>query len=250
MNKFGQINSKMESLSGHYIICGFSRTGRQIAREFQAEGVSFVVIEVEPEAIKIAQQMGYIAVQGDATLDETLLGVRIESATCLVAALTKDADNLYTVLSAKTLNPEIRIVARGSTIEAMQKMQRAGADTVVSPYITGAKRMASAALRPQVLNFVDVLLSENGENLYMEQFQLHPSVCAFSGQKLWDLKLRTRTGALVVAIRRGDGTLIGGPTADTELMAGDLLICMGTSEQLQQLNQILEPLPSQLSHLP
>jgi voltage-gated potassium channel len=236
----------MESLSEHYIICGFSRTGRQIAQEFQAESVPFMIIELEPESLRTAQQMGYVSLLGDATLDETLLLAGIEKAHCLVAALPKDAENLYTLISAKTLNPEIRVVARGSTMEAMQKLQRAGADVVVSPYITGGKRMAAAALRPQVLNFVEGLLSGSGENLYMEEFQLHPSVCAVSGQRLRELRLRARTGALVVAIRRRDGTLIGGPTADTELMAGDLLICMGTFEQLHQLNQILEPLRSQL----
>lgn len=235
----------MESLSGHYIICGFSRTGRQIAKEFQAEGVSFVVIDSEFESVQKAQSQGYTAYQGDATLDESLLKVGVERAICIVAALPSDAENLYTVLSAKTLNPGIRAIARASTEEALQKLQRGGADAVISPYITGGKRMAAAALRPQILDFVDGILSGSDRQLYMEEFLLNPASCPFVGQSLQKAKLRSQTGALVLAIRRLDGNLIGGPTGDTILMSGDTLICMGTAEQLRSLNQILGPINSQ-----
>ncbi|WP_339327834.1 potassium channel protein [Anabaena catenula] len=235
----------MESLSGHYIICGFSRTGRQIAREFQAEGVTFVVIDAEVESVQKAQIEGYTGYQGDATLDDTLLKVGIERATCIVAALPSDAENLYIVLSAKTLNPEIRAIARASTEEALQKLQRGGADAVISPYITGGKRMAAAALRPQVLDFVDGILTGADRQLYMEEFLLDSSQCPFVGQSLHKAKLRSQSGALVLAIRRTEGNLIGGPTGDTVLMSGDTLICMGTAEQLRSLNQILGPINSQ-----
>ncbi|WP_427161963.1 potassium channel family protein [Aliinostoc sp. HNIBRCY26] len=235
----------MESLSGHYIICGFSRTGRQIAKEFRAEGVQFVVIDSEPESVERAQNEGYVAFQGDATLDDSLLKVGIERAICIVAALPSDAENLYTVLSAKTLNPGIRAIARASTEEALQKLQRGGADAVISPYITGGKRMAAAALRPQVLDFVDGILTGADRQLYMEEFLLDPAFCPFVGQSLQKAKLRSQTGALVLAIRRLNGTLIGGPTGDTILMPGDTLICMGTAEQLRNLNQVLVPINSQ-----
>ncbi|WP_445634967.1 Potassium channel protein [Nostoc sp. DSM 114161] len=235
----------MESLSEHYIICGFSRTGRQIAKEFRAEGVPFVVIDSELESVQRAQSEGYTVYQGDATLDDTLLKVGIERAICLVAALPSDAENLYTVLSAKTLNPDIRAIARASTEEALQKLQRGGADEVISPYITGGKRMAAAALRPQVLDFVDGILTGADRQLYMEEFLLDPAFCPFVGQTLQKARLRSQTGALVLAIRRLDGTLIGGPTGDTVLMPGDRLIGMGTAEQLRNLNQILGPIGSQ-----
>ncbi|MHC5723949.1 MAG: potassium channel family protein [Nostoc sp.] len=235
----------MESLSEHYIICGFSRTGRQIAKEFQAEDVLFVVIDSEMESVQRAQMEGYTAYQGDATLDETLLKVGIERATCIVAALPSDAENLYIVLSAKTLNSGIRAIARASTEEALQKLQRGGADEVISPYITGGKRMAAAALRPQVLDFVDGILTGTDRQLYMEEFLLDPAFCPFVGQSLQKARLRSQSGALVLAIRRLDGTLIGGPTGDTILMPGDRLIGMGTAEQLRSLNQILGPIGSQ-----
>ncbi|MCC5613975.1 potassium channel protein [Nostoc sp. CHAB 5836] len=235
----------MESLTEHYIICGFSRTGRQIAKEFRAECVPFVVIDSDMESVQRAQTEGYTAYQGDATLDDTLLKVGIERAMCIVAALPSDAENLYIVLSAKTLNSAIRVIARASTEEALQKLRRGGADEVISPYITGGKRMAAAALRPQVLDFVDGILTGADRQLYMEEFLLDPVFCPFVGQTLQKARLRSQSGALVLAIRRLDGTLIGGPTGDTVLMPGDRLIGMGTAEQLRSLNQILGPIGSQ-----
>jgi voltage-gated potassium channel len=240
----------MESLSEHYILCGFSRTGRQIAKEFRAEGVPFVIIDSDIESVRKGQDEGYTLYQGDATLDETLYKVGIERAICIVAALPSDAENLYTVLSAKTLNPDIRAIARASTEEAVQKLQRGGADAVISPYITGGKRMAASALRPQVMDFVDGILTGADRQLYMEEVLLDPAICPYLGETLQKARLRSQTGALVLAIRRTDGTLIGGPTGDTILLPGDLLICMGTSEQLRSLNQILGPIGSQKMRKP
>ena len=239
-----------ESLSKHYVICGFGRTGRQIASEFQSEDVPFAIVDSDIESVQTAQELGYVVVQGDATLDETLVKVKIEQALCLVTALPSDAENLYTVLSAKTLNPQIRAIARASTKEALQKLERAGADAVVSPYITGGKRMAAAALRPQVIDFVDGILTGAGRELYLEEVMLEPASCPYVGQSLREARLRSQTGALVLAIRRDDGTLIGGPTGEAKLMAGDLLICMGTAEQLLTLNQILGPIRSRAPRPP
>ncbi len=235
----------MESLTQHYIVCGFGRTGRQIAQEFAEQQIPFVVIDSNLESVQQAQELGYFAVQGDATLDQTLLLVRLEQATCLVSALPSDAENLYTVLSAKTLNPQVRIIARASNEEAIQKLQRVGADAVVSPYITGGKRMASAALRPQVLDFMDGVISGGDRTYYIEEFRLDEAVCPAIGHTLRESRLRSQSGVLVLAIRRLRGDFIAGPTADTQLMAQDTLICMGTADQLQQMHQILSPLKPQ-----
>ena len=234
----------IDTLTEHYILCGFGRTGRQIALEFKAEGIPFVTVDSEVEQIQAAQELGYIAVQGDATLDDTLLKVGIERAICLIAALPSDAENLYTVLSAKSLNPQIRAIARASTEEALKKLQRAGADAVVSPYITGGRRMAAAALRPQVLDFMDGVLTGSDRSFYLEEFLLDSQSCTVVGQTLREARLRSQSGALVLAIRRADGNLIAGPTGESQLLPGDLLICMGTAEQLRQLNRILSPLRS------
>jgi len=231
----------MSSLDQHYIVCGFGRTGRQVTSEFTAEGVDFVVIDNNQEQVLAAEYLGYKAIQGDATLDEALQRVGVERAICLVCTLPSDAENLYTILSAKTLNPQIRAIARASNEEAIQKMRRGGADEVISPYITGGKRMAAAALRPQVMDFVDGILSSGNSSFYIEEFRLDAD-CPQVGHTLHEARLRSRTGVLVLAIRRIDGNLLGGPSADTFLLNGDQLICMGTSEQLRDLNQLLSPL--------
>jgi voltage-gated potassium channel len=231
----------VESLSEHFIICGFGRIGRQIATEFAAEGTAFVIADASSEQVKIAQSEGHSAIQADATLDETLLKMGIEKAACLVAALPSDAENLYIILSAKTLNPKIRAIARASNEEAVLKLQRAGADKVISPYITGAKRMAAAALRPQVMDFMDGIIASD-RSFYMEEFSIEAQVCPVAGLSLREAKLRSQSGSLVLAIRRRDGTLIVGPTGETIIMDRDMLICMGTADQLRVLNRILDPI--------
>lgn len=231
----------IDTLNSHYIVCGFGRMGKQICNEFNSESIQFVIIDKAPDKIEAARNANYIAVEGDATLDETLQNVKVQDALCIVASLSSDAENLYTILSAKTLNPKIRAIARANTEEAVKKLQRAGADTVVSPHLTGARRLAAAALRPQVMDFVDGILAGTEGSFYIEEFLLDPSICPFVGKSLSEARLRSQSGALVLAIRRADGTLIGGPSAEEILQAGDILFCMGTATQLRQINRILVP---------
>ncbi|MEO0377190.1 MAG: NAD-binding protein [Cyanobacteria bacterium P01_A01_bin.17] len=245
--RINQRRRLMQELSEHYILCGFGRTGRQIAEEFSVQKIPFVVVDADEEAVQRAQQMGFVVVQGDATQDNTLHLLKIEAAVCLISALSSDAENLYTVLSARTLNPNIRIIARASGEDAVQKLQRVGSDAVISPYVTGGKRMAAAALRPQIMDFMDGIFSGGDRTYYMEEFLLDPLVCSQIGQTLKDSKLRSLTGVLIVAIRREQGELIIGPTAEVQLQARDFLICLGTAEQLQIMNRTLCPINS--SHL-
>ena len=242
--KLRQEKSLIESLDLHYIVCGFGRTGRHVAREFFAEGIPFVIIDDDIEEVEEIKQLGYTVILGDATLDESLVRAKIDRAICLVTALPSDAQNLYTVLSAKTLNPRIRAIARASNEEAVQKLQRAGADAVVSPYITGGKRLAAAALRPQVMDFVDGIITGSNRSYYLEEFLIDAEACPYVGKSLREAKLRSQTGALVLAIRRIDGNLIAGPTGETRILDRDALICMGTADQLRDLNKILGPIDS------
>lgn len=249
--KLRQERSLIESLDRHYIVCGFGRTGRHVAREFFAEGIPFIIIDDNLEEVEKIEQLGYTVILGDATLDESLVRAKIDRATCLVTALPSDAENLYTVLSAKTLNPRIRAIARASNEEAVQKLQRAGADAVVSPYITGGKRLAAAALRPQVMDFVDGIITGSNRSYYLEEFLIDSEDCPYVGKSLREAKLRSQTGALVLAIRRFDGNLIAGPTGETLILEQDALICMGTAEQLRELNKILGPInPNTALRLP
>jgi voltage-gated potassium channel len=232
----------MEGLHDHYIICGYGRIGKQIANEFFAEGIEFVVVDSNDEQIDSLRDSGYNGFQADATLDETLLKLGIERAACLVAALPSDAENLYIILSAKTLNPRVRAIARASNEEAVQKLQRAGADVVISPYTSGAKRMAAAALRPHVMDFVDGMLTSGDRPFYMEEVSIVAGECPYVGISLRDSHLRSQSGALILAVRRqnSDEPIVG-PTGETVLLDGDRLIAMGTDEQLRALNRILDP---------
>ncbi|MDJ0569417.1 MAG: NAD-binding protein [Pleurocapsa sp. MO_192.B19] len=242
--KLRQERSLIESLDQHYIVCGFGRTGRHVAQEFFAEGIPFIIIDDNLEEVEEIKQLGYTVILGDATLDESLVRAKIDRAICLVTALPSDAENLYTVLSAKTLNPRLRAIARASNEEAVQKLQRAGADAVVSPYITGGKRLAAAALRPQVMDFVDGIITGSNRSYYLEEFLIDSGACPYVGKSLREARLRSKSGALVLAIRRFDGNLIAGPTGDTLILERDALICMGTAEQLRDLNKLLGPINS------
>jgi voltage-gated potassium channel len=236
--------SLVESLTNHYLICGFGRIGQQIAEEFAMEKAPFIIVDSSSEQVLAAQEAGYTAIQADATLDETLIKMGIAKATCLVAALPSDAENLYIILSAKTLNPGLRAIARASNEEAVLKLQRAGASMVISPYITGARRMAAAALRPQVLDFMDGIMTSSGGSFYMEEFLVNARTCPVAGLSLREAKLRSQSGALVLGVRRQDNELIVGPTGEAIIMGGDTLICMGTAEQLRTINRLLDPPPA------
>jgi voltage-gated potassium channel len=236
--------SLVESLTNHYLICGFGRIGQQIAEEFAVEKAPFIVVDSSADQVLAAQEAGYTAIQADATLDETLIKMGIAKATCLVAALPSDAENLYIILSAKTLNPGLRAIARASNEEAVIKLQRAGASMVISPYITGARRMAAAALRPQVLDFMDGIMTSSGGSFYMEEFLVNARTCPVAGLSLREAKLRSKSGALVLGVRRQDNELIVGPTGEAIIMGGDTLICMGTAEQLRTINRLLDPPPA------
>ncbi|MGB7416191.1 MAG: NAD-binding protein [Thermosynechococcaceae cyanobacterium] len=235
--KIQQRQQRVGKLSNHYILCGFGRTGRQVVLSLKAEQKEVLVIDTNPAVVERAQSLGCPALLGRATLDETLKQAGVEQACCVIAALPSDAENLYTVLSAKTLNPEVRVVVRANTEEATEKLTQVGADAVVSPYMAVGKRMAFAALRPQVLNFMDVALEGNNPTIYIEEILLTDEFD--EGQTLGGMEVRSQTGASILAICRTDGTLITGPTGSTALQAKDLLICLGTDGQLQALNRRL-----------
>jgi voltage-gated potassium channel len=230
----------LDKLSDHFIVCGYGRMGHQVVREVATEQIPFVVIDPDTEVIQTARELGYLAITGDATLDEVLQAAGVERARCLITAMPSDADNLYTILSAKTLNPKIRAIARASTEEAITKLRRGGADAVVSPYITGGHRMAAAAIRPQVIDFLDGIITASERSFHMEELLLEPGGCPCIGHTIAESDLRGRSGALILAIRRADGSLIAGPTADVRLEAGDLLICLGSKEQVEKLQSILQ----------
>jgi voltage-gated potassium channel len=230
----------MEGMRDHYIICGFGRVGRRVAEEFQEAGAPFVVLDFSETAKEIAREENVLFIEGDGTKDEDLREAGIDRARGLVAASDDDADNLYIALSARAAKPDLLIVARASNEDAGKKLQLAGADRVVQPYTAAGRVMANLVLKPQVTAFIDVVTTAAGGDLRFEEIEV-TEASGQAGKTILDVDIRAQTGALVVALRKQDGTFDTTPTPDARLDAGDVLIAAGTDEELRLLENLFAP---------
>jgi voltage-gated potassium channel len=227
----------IEALRDHYIICGFGRVGRSVADELRHGGAEFVVLDFSPEAKGAAEEEDVLFIEGNGTDDEDLRGAGLERARGLVAASDDDSDNLYITLSARTANPDLLIIARASNEDASKKLRLAGADRIVQPYQAAGRMMASLMLRPQVTAFVDVVTSAAGTDLRFEEIEV-TEACGQGGKSIRELDVRKQTGALIVALRKRDGTFDTTPTPEATLEVGDVLIAAGTEEELRGLEAL------------
>ena len=230
----------IERLSDHYIICGYGRVGRRAADEFRAEGVPFVVLDFSDDAIEAARETQVLFVEGTGTEDEDLRAAGLEQARGLVASADSDADNLYITLSARSARPDLLIVARASDEDAAKKLVLAGADRVVQPYSSAGKEMAKLVLRPQVAAFLDIVSTSGGPELLFEEIEVKQSARA-AGRTIRDLRIREQTGAMIVALRKRDGSFDATPAPDTSLDVGDVMIAAGTPDELRRLEELFAP---------
>jgi voltage-gated potassium channel len=228
----------IDSLSDHVIICGYGRIGSIVAREILAENVAAVVVENSPEVIHMLDEQGIPYVQGDATADETLLAAGLMRAKTLVAALTQEAANVYVTLTARQLNPAIRIVARADAQGHTQRLQRAGADQVLVPHLYGGVRMAQSVLRPTVTNFLELTGHSGSIDLQMEELEVgeHSEIV---DNNLIDARIRPRFNLIVIAIKKANGEMIFNPQPQSVLEAGDTMILVGSKDNLDGLREIL-----------
>jgi len=222
-------------LEGHYIICGMGRVGRSVARELARKPVPFVLVD-NSEA-KRARYAGenWLVIAGDATAEQTLREARIEHARGLIAATTTDATNLYIVLTARGLNPNLKIIARASEDAAEKHLLTAGADSVVSPYSFAGQRIAQSLLRPHVVSFLDTATTHLGMDLEIGEIHITPA-SAFAGKTLETSRIRQERGVIVLAIKRREGMRFN-PAPDERIEPDDCLIAMGEPAQLRQLEQ-------------
>jgi voltage-gated potassium channel len=234
-----RMKSMIDKLRDHYIVCGFGRVGRGAAQELTEAGARFVVVDNKEERVTRATRMGMLAVLADATRDETLREVGIDNARGLIATLASDADNLFVILSAKTLNPALKLSARIAEEESGEKMRRAGADHVFAPYNITGHRMAQAMLRPHVAEFLDFATKNLGLDVNIEQVRVGDH-SGFVMHSLQDLQVRRDLGVIVLAIRDADGTMSFNPPADAVIHGGDHLIAMGEAESLDRLKRLLK----------
>ncbi|MDQ3947167.1 MAG: potassium channel protein [Actinomycetota bacterium] len=219
-------------MGNHVIVCGWGRVGRAITEYVARAGEEIVVVDRDPERARTIGQ--YRVVQGDATDDTVLLDAGIERARVLVSALTTDADNLFVTLSGRSLRPDLFIVARARGDESEAKLLRAGADRVVNPQSIGGKRMAAFVLQPHVAEFLDVVMHDGTLEFRLEELSVAEG-SPLNGVSLRDAHIRDHTGALILAMRAGDGTFTTNPPPETLLRAGQILIAIGTESQLQAL---------------
>ena len=235
-----KLEKKVKRLKDHYVLCGYGRIGSFIAKKFIEENVPFVVVEKDPERVKLLDEEGIVYVEGDATDDEILFGAGVERARCLVAATGSDANNLYITLSARALNPTIYILSRAAEEAAERKLLSAGANRVVSPYLIGAARMLNAVLRPNIVEFVDLVVERKHLELQLEEITVEDD-SRFKGKPLRESGIRRELGLIVVAIKKAGGDMIFNPSSETLIKKGDCLIVLGEKRQLGRLGKLVRP---------
>jgi len=238
VSTFGQrrLSKKMSKLRNHYIICGSGRVGSHLIRDLVAANESFVVIENDQQRAAEFSQRGMTVLVGDATLEETLREAGVEHARGLAACLPNDADNVYVVLTARDVNPNLRIVARAAEEQAEAKLLRAGANHVVAPTIIGGHRMAVALTKPAVSEFFDSITA-NELGLGFEQVEVDAQ-SSLVKKELRATPIGGELDVVIVSIRRHSGEFLFNPAAVVTIEAGDILIAIGRADSLTRLNQL------------
>ena len=229
-----RFNRMLEQLKDHFIICGYGRIGGVIADEFQRQGIPYVVVDRDPDRVHAVIARGGMAVEADASREGVLRRIGIDRARGLIAAVGTDAENVYTVLTARVLRPDLFIIARIESEDAEPKLKRAGADRVLSPYQLGGVQMAATALRPAVVDFMRLATSSERLDLAAEQIEVKAN-SRFVGASIRDANLRQDFGVIVVAIKRAAGHMEFNPAPEAIIGANDQLVVLGHPDQLKAL---------------
>jgi voltage-gated potassium channel len=230
-----KLEKKIKDLYDHYIVCGYGRMGKIICRELKAEGVQFVVIEKDPRMLEEKEDILFLI--GDATRDNTLKEAGVERAKGLISVLSTDAENLFVVLSARGLNPNLLIIARAAEEDSEQKLLRGGATKVVSPYHIGGLRMAHTVLKPTVVDFIEFTTKSGNIELQMQEIALQEG-SSLIGLTLEQCGIGRDLGVIIVAIKQSTGDTRFNPTFRSTLKAGDTLIALGEISKLRVIEEM------------
>lgn len=233
-----RMDTSISKMEDHYIVCGYGRVGKQIAEELHNEGVSFVVLDKNGSELEDAEKKGRLFIEGDSTEEEVLLKANVAKAQGLVAALGTDSENLFVTLAARSLNPELFIVARASKEESIPKLEKAGADRVCLPYQIGGYHMATMVMKPAVVDFLDVLVDTKHDELVVEEIVVPPE-SEIIGKTMGSVLSRKKTGSTVLAINKSSGESKVNPSGEEILGADDKLIILGTKEKLGKISDIV-----------
>lgn len=224
-------------LKNHVVLCGFGRMGRHVAADLQEAGTPFVVIEQDPDAASQLEADGCLYVIGSASSDTVLNKAGVDRAAGLIAVVSTDAENVYTTLTAKSLNPKIRIVARALGDESESKLRTAGADRVIKPYEMVGRRIAQLVIRPGMVEFVETIARSGSGEITMEEITVDAS-SALVKKTLRETPIRQELNVIIVAIRKTDGELMYNPGPDALVEAGDRLVAIGKSQQIEKLGTL------------
>jgi voltage-gated potassium channel len=227
----------LDELTHHFIICGFGRIGKIIAQEFTRQGVPFVIIERDAARMQEAVDLGFLAVEADASSEQVLKRIGIERARGFIAAVSTDAENVYAVLTARLLGPDLFILGRAETEDAKVKLLRAGCDRVLSPYQIGGLQLAQTALRPAVVDFVQLATSSDNMDLNMEQVRITAG-SDLAGKTIIQAGLRQRFGVVVVGVQRASGAMEFNPSPEVVMEVGDFLVVLGRADNLRDLEVV------------
>jgi voltage-gated potassium channel len=233
-----RMDRSIAKMADHLIVCGFGRVGREVARNAVERGAAVVVVDLDPDRCRSVE--GCAVVQGDATDEHILHAAGIDRARALIAALNADADNLYVTLTARSLNPDLFIISRARTEASEPKMRQAGANRVVNPQRLGGARMVAFALEPAVTEFFDVIMHERSLDYRLAEVGV-PNASPLAGHTIRDTHIRDRTGALVLGLRKRSGKIDPNPGPETTIDAGDVVIAIGTVDQLAALRAAASP---------
>ncbi len=234
-----RVKSRVEKLKDHYIVCGLGRVGSQVAGEMHHEGVEFIALDKDKVKVDESLAKGYMALPLDSTVEESLTSVGIERAAGLVACLGEDSLNLFVVLAARSLNPDLYIVARANRPENELKLKRAGANRVAMPYQIGGYHMASMALRPNVVDYMDIMSGKNGLTELEVEEMVVGEESRLAGRRLGKALAEGEIGATVIAINGADGTSRVRPTGKEVIYPGDRLIILGAKRDLTSASELI-----------
>ena len=235
-----KVMKRIEKLSDHVIICGFGRNGSQAAQDLIYHKVPFIVIENNPEIVEYLRTSAEVMyMEGDATQDEVLIQAGIDKAKALITTLPDDADNLYVVLTARGLNRGLTIISRASNEKSDIKLKRAGATNVIMPDRVGGQRMAKLIIQPDVVEFIDFIMLQEPDNVFLEELSCDVISTCFEGRKIQELDIRNKTGANIIGLKRKDGSYIINPPANTILSQNDKLFALGSARQISELKKLI-----------
>ena len=235
-----RLDKKIDRLKNHYIICGYGRIGKVLCKMLLRKPFDLVVVEKDPELIPEMDADKILYVSGDATNEENLITAGIQRAKGLIAALATDTENVFLVLTARQLNPELYIIARASRNESKTKLQAAGANKVELPYDMGAVSMAQRIIRPTVTSFLELAVAHKRKDIQMEEMPVRSS-SDLVNIMLKDSGIRQQFNLIIIAIKKLDGNMLFNPSFETVIEGGDTVIAVGQENNLQQLEKILNP---------